>query len=152
VPEDRSLEVAVVTPEGAAWEGRALAVVVPAYDGEMAFFPMHAPLVGVLGHGELRITALDGTTHYFYLSGGVVQIADDRLAVLAESVVPAHRVDPDEARRRLADALAAEARGDLEISLRLGRMEDARARLRVAERVRLRQQPTAKEKLAEPLA
>ena len=57
-----ALQVSVVTPEGAAYEGEAANVVAPAFDGEVAFYPMHAPYVGVLGFGELRITRPDGET------------------------------------------------------------------------------------------
>ena len=60
----RTLKVSVVTPEGAAYDGEAAHVVAPAFDGEMAFYPMHAPLVGVLGYGELRVTRTDGETEY----------------------------------------------------------------------------------------
>ena len=67
--DTQMLKVSVVTPEGAAYEGDASSLVAPAFDGEIAFYPMHAPFVGVLGNGELRITrAADGVTECFYLA------------------------------------------------------------------------------------
>ena len=49
--DTHTLKVAVVTPEGAAYEGEASSLVAPAFDGEIAFYPSHAPFVGVLGQG-----------------------------------------------------------------------------------------------------
>ena len=149
--DTRTMQVSVVTPEGAAYEGEALHVTVPAFDGEMAFWPMHAPLVGVLGFGELRVTRVDGSTQFFYLAGGVVQVADDEVSILAETVTPVGKLDTAAARKALAAAVAEEARGDAEIAARLDRMDDARARLRVGERARVRGELTADEILDLPV-
>lgn len=146
-----ALQVSVVTPEGAAYEDKALHVVAPAFDGEMAIFPGHAPLVGVLGYGELRVARPDGLTEYFYLAGGVVQVADDEVSILAESVILARDVDADEARTMLEEALATPATGDIEVAARLARTEDARARLRIAARSSVRREPTAEEILQTPV-
>ena len=56
---DAALNVAVITPEGAAYEGTASMVVVPAFDGEVAILVGHAPFVGALGAGEMRVTTGD---------------------------------------------------------------------------------------------
>jgi len=129
-----TLTVSVVTPEGAAYEGEAAHVVAPAFDGEMAFYPQHAPLVGVLGYGELRVTRTDGETEYFYLAGGVVQVADNEVSILAEAVTPASELSMAGAERALAAALATPATGALEMDARDKATADARARLAAAGR------------------
>ena len=109
----RMLEVSVVTPEGSAYEGEALSVVAPAFDGEIAFYPMHAPFVGVLGHGEMRITRIEDDeekVEYFYLAGGVVQVVDDHVSVLAETVLPMSELDAAKAGARLQEAMDTPAR------------------------------------------
>jgi F-type H+-transporting ATPase subunit epsilon len=141
----------VVTPEGAAYEGSADHVVAPMFDGEMAFYPRHAPFVGVLGSGELRVVRTDGRTEYFFLAGGVVQVAADEVAILATSVQSASAVDAEAAREQLAAAMATEAAGEDEIEARQARIDDARARMRVAERSRVRREPTAEEILEQPV-
>ena len=150
--DPRTLQVSVVTPEGAAYEGAAASVVAPAFDGEVAFYPAHAPFVGVLGHGELRVTHPGGSTvEYFYLAGGVVQVADDVVSILAETVIPVAELDAEDAQKRLDEALAAEARGRVEIDARMERQEDARARIRTAERARERGTLTAEQVLQQPV-
>jgi F-type H+-transporting ATPase subunit epsilon len=127
------LHVGVVTPEGAAYVGLARWVVVPAHDGEVAFHPGHAPFVGALGFGELRIVTPEGERR-FYLEGGVVQVVDDAVAVLAEDVVPAASVDADAARRDLAHAHEMVPTSDEAFAERDRRERSARARLQVVAR------------------
>lgn len=146
-----TLNVSVVTPEGAAYQGAALHVVAPAFDGEMAVYPMHAPLVGVLGYGELRVTRTDGQTEFFYLAGGVVQVADNEVSILAQSVMRAREVDGAKAQAMLDEAIATDAVGEVEIDARLARMDDARARIRTASRSGTRREPTAEQILEKPL-
>ena len=83
----QALTVRIVTPEAMVFDGRAEVVVVPSHDGETAFLPGHAAFVGLLGAGELRFETAAGTQHHF-LQGGVVQVVDDVVTVLAESVDP----------------------------------------------------------------
>ena len=148
----RALTVSVVTPEGAAYEGEAKHLVAPAFDGEIAFYPMHAPFVGVLGFGELRITrADDGVTDHFYLAGGVVQVADDAVTILAEAVTPTVKLDESGARSQLADAIAMPAEGDVGMDARFKAMDDARARIRVARRSAERGSLSATETVAQPV-
>lgn len=128
-----SLNVAVVTPEGVAFEGEARAVVVPGHDGEVAFLRGHAPFVGAIGYGTLRVTTTDGTVRRWYLEGGVAQVLDDAVTVLAEAILPAEKVDAAAARKDLADALALVPTGDDEFADRDRRLASARARLHLAE-------------------
>jgi F-type H+-transporting ATPase subunit epsilon len=151
VAENAALTVSVVTPEGAAYEGKAHHVVAPAFDGEMAVYPMHAPMVAVLGHGELRVTRTDGVSENFYLAGGVMQVADDEVSILAETVIASRKVDVGAAEKQLADAMATPAVGDVELDARLARMDDARARIRVAARSATRRAPTADQILEKPV-
>lgn len=126
------LQVAVVTPEGAAFEGTAKKVVVPGFDGEIAFLPGHAAFVGSLGFGELRVTDAEDSVQHFFLAGGVVQVADNEVAILAESVEAGERVDPEDAERELAEAMALSgALGD-EIEARQAAIDKARAKVRLA--------------------
>ena len=78
-----TLVCSITTPEKLVFEGDAASIVVPASDGELAFYPKHAPLVGTLGHGELRVTEPGGAKKRFYVGGGFVQIVDDRVTILA---------------------------------------------------------------------
>ncbi|MDJ0522454.1 MAG: ATP synthase F1 subunit epsilon [Planctomycetota bacterium] len=149
--EHTSLNVSVVTPEGSAYEGEAHHVVAPAFDGEMAVYPLHAPMVAVLGRGELRVTRTDGAQQNFYLSGGVLQVSRDEVSILAEAVTPSREVDVAAAEAELAEAMATPAVGEVEIEARMTRIDEARSRIRVAGRSADRNVPTADQILEKPV-
>ena len=129
------LTVRIVTPEATAYEGKADLVVVPSHDGETAFLPGHAPFVGLLGAGECRFHVPDGGTQHFFLAGGVAQVVDDVVTVLAEIVVPAAALDAAKAERELEAAIALPAGDPTKAAFREKAIGVARAKRRVAGRV-----------------
>ena len=78
---DRKLRCVIVTPEKAVLDGRADFVVLPMIDGELGVLPPHAPLIGRLGNGELRITDGD-TVQKWHITGGFAQIRANVVTVL----------------------------------------------------------------------
>ncbi len=77
------LAVSVISPERTIYEGEADMVVAPAWDGEVGILRRHAPMLALLGQGDLRIR-LGNEEHSFFVSGGFLQVADDRVTVLSE--------------------------------------------------------------------
>lgn len=77
------LSVALITAQSTVFEGEADMVVVPAWDGELGILSGHAPMMALLGTGELRITRA-GTERRFLVSGGFLQVADNVVSVLSE--------------------------------------------------------------------
>jgi F-type H+-transporting ATPase subunit epsilon len=127
------LRVVVVTPEGSAFDGPARSVTVPAHDGEVAFLPGHAPFVGALGMGELRVASAEAGVLRWYLEGGVTQVLRDRVTILAEQVIPPERVDGARAREDLDEALALVPTTPDAFAARDRALRSARARIRLAE-------------------
>lgn len=90
------------------FEGKVRSVVVPATDGEMGILPRHAPLLGALSFGELRIEPKTGSTaHYFVQGGGFVEVAKGgspggRVTILATEIETVDSIDRAEAEKRLA--------------------------------------------------
>lgn len=82
-PGGGALRVVVISPEKTVFEGEAESVVAPAWDGELGVLRGHAPLVALLGSGDLRITR-GGATERFHVSGGFLQVVDDVVTVLSE--------------------------------------------------------------------
>jgi F-type H+-transporting ATPase subunit epsilon len=77
------LRVAVISPERTVFEGEADMVVAPAWDGEMGVLRGHAPMLVLLGDGELRVRTGHGEQR-FRVRGGFLQVADDVVTVLSE--------------------------------------------------------------------
>ena len=78
-----ALRVVVISPEATVFEGEAESVIAPAWDGELGILRGHAPLMALLGDGDLRIRHAGGTER-FHVSGGFLQVVDDVVTVLSE--------------------------------------------------------------------
>ena len=78
------LRVRVVSPASVVYEGEATSLVVPAWDGKVGILPHHAPMISLLGAGELSIDLPGGGSREMYVAGGVVQVVDDEVTVLSE--------------------------------------------------------------------
>jgi F-type H+-transporting ATPase subunit epsilon len=78
------LRVAIISPERTIYEGDADMVVAPAWDGEVGVLRGHAPMLVLLGAGEMRVTS-GGSEQRFHVEGGFMQVADDVVTVLSES-------------------------------------------------------------------
>jgi F-type H+-transporting ATPase subunit epsilon len=80
------LNVSVISPEAVLYEGTTDAVVAPAFDGEVGILTGHAPMMTLLGSGELRVG--EGTTaRRFKIGGGFLQVADNTVRVVTEHAV-----------------------------------------------------------------
>jgi F-type H+-transporting ATPase subunit epsilon len=84
MPADQ-LTVSVISAERTIFEGAADMVVAPAWDGEVGVLRGHAPMLILLGGGELRVTDR-GTVERFRIGPGFMQVVDDIVTVLTEQV------------------------------------------------------------------
>lgn len=79
------LHVSVISPEASLYEGEATSVVAPAFDGELGILTGHAPLMTLLGTGELRIDGGGGgSARRFAIEGGFLQVVNDQVRVVTE--------------------------------------------------------------------
>jgi F-type H+-transporting ATPase subunit epsilon len=129
----RELHCVVVTPERALLDVKADFVALPMYDGELGVLPGRAPLIGRLGHGELRIRQGSRTT-YLFVSGGFVQVRGDTVSVLTSVAKKAGEIKPADVQAtlaglvdRLKKAAGPEAQQAVQTSI-----DKARSQLRVA--------------------
>lgn len=76
------LRVSVISPEAALYEGDATSVVAPAFDGEVGILTGHAPMMTILGKGELRIEG--GDARKFTIEGGFLQVVQNQVRVVTE--------------------------------------------------------------------
>jgi F-type H+-transporting ATPase subunit epsilon len=87
-----TLTVSVISPERVLFEGPAEAVIAPAFDGQVGILPQHAPLMTLLGTGELQVTS-GGAMRRFTVAGGFLQVVDDAVRVVTEAATPVGGTD-----------------------------------------------------------
>jgi F-type H+-transporting ATPase subunit epsilon len=78
------LRVSVISPERIVFEGEVESVIVPAFDGELGILSQHAPMMTLLGKGELRLGP-GGSAGRFHVEGGFLQVLNDDVRVVTES-------------------------------------------------------------------
>lgn len=91
------LQLDVVTPDRRVLAERVDLVNIPGLGGELGILPGHTPLISQLQTGVLSY-AKDGHTSQLLVSGGFVEVNEDRVSVLAEIAELPEEIDATRAR------------------------------------------------------
>lgn len=134
---DGALEVELLTPEARVFRGDARSVILPVVDGELGVYPRHAPLIAALGTGELRLSPADGSSQrHFVVYGGVAQVQNDRVVILATKAEDAGGIDVADAADDLERARGRKAATAAEHTSKREAVLKARVRHHAAKRSR----------------
>ncbi len=135
-----TLSVHVVTAEREVYTDDGVdEIVAPGIEGELTVLPNHAPLLTMIRPGIMRLVKGNDETD-LAITGGFLEVKDDRVTVLADAAERAEEIDEvraEEARRRAERSL--EERGDTEdLVAAAASLQRSLLRLRAAERRRRR--------------
>ncbi len=126
----------IVTPERLAYADEVDAVFCPGVEGELGVLPHHAPLLSMLGLGELRIRK-GAQEEFFAIAGGFVQVRPDKVVIMAELADLSSEIDleaAEEARNGAQRAIQQGFEEPADLVQARASMERALLRIRVAER------------------
>jgi F-type H+-transporting ATPase subunit epsilon len=87
-----AIQLEVATPERAIVSEQVTDVQVPGQDGYLGILPGHAPLFSLLGAGSLSYTA-GGARHFLAVQGGLVEVLQGQVRVLANLAERAEDID-----------------------------------------------------------
>jgi F-type H+-transporting ATPase subunit epsilon len=106
VASEHRLEAQVLTPEGEVFKGELFQVSTRTSVGEVGIRARHAPLIGRLVPGELRLWPSDNESEVVrYAQGeGWLEVFANRARVLVAEAVSPDQLDAGELRQRLEDA------------------------------------------------
>jgi len=132
------IHVDIVSAEGEIYSGTANMVYAPARMGEVGIAPRHAPLLTALKPGEVRVEDTDGKEHFFYVTGGMLEIQPHLVTVLADTALRGDQLDEAAALAAQQEAEEALAGISEETDLERAQQElaEARARYRAAQKLR----------------
>jgi F-type H+-transporting ATPase subunit epsilon len=99
-------DVALVTPDGPAFDGEAEMIVVPGAVGEIGVLARHAPLVATLKAGSTRIHLGSNEVLVFATGPGFFKVELDRALALVDDAVNVVEIDDERAREQLEAAQA----------------------------------------------
>ncbi len=101
------IDLEIVSPDRVLLRRPVDMVVMPAWDGELAAMPLHAPMMVALRGGVITLHEGGQATDRFFVAGGFAEITPERCTILADEAVPVGEVDHAAAERRVAEAQAA---------------------------------------------
>jgi F-type H+-transporting ATPase subunit epsilon len=118
------MQVEVVSPERILFSGESEMVVCRSEGGDIAFLTGHAPFLGTLGIGIVKISLTGGGAEHIAVHGGFVEVRDNRVIILSDVAELVDHIDLERARRAKEAAEAAVRSGqDGEVEAALRRAE-----------------------------
>ena len=130
------LDIEIVTGERVVFKDEgADMVVAPGGAGVLGILPQHAPLITTLAAGELRIKK-GNEEQSILVFGGFMEVANDKVLVLADSAERAEEVDvarAEEARRRAETSISGRQE-TMDLEAAQHELRRANLRLRVGQR------------------
>ena len=133
-----TIQVDIVSAEGEIHSGQARMVFAPAKMGEIGIAPRHAPLLSALKPGEVRVEDLDGKEHFFYITGGMIEVQPYLVTVLADTALRGDQLDAAAAlaaRDEAAKALEGVS-SETDLAKAQAELAEAEARYRAAQKLK----------------
>jgi F-type H+-transporting ATPase subunit epsilon len=133
-----NIKIDIVSAEGEIYSGEAAMVYAPAKMGEVGIAPRHAPLLTALKPGEVRVQDQDGKEHFFYITGGVLEVQPHLVTVLADTALRGEELDEaaaQEAQKQAEEALKG-ASAETDIKRAQAELVEANARYRAAQKLK----------------
>lgn len=132
------LEVQILSPAKVVAKVAAKQVQVPGALGYMGILPGHAALIAELGVGVLTVEGDGGTSTNYFVAGGYVDVANDKVTVLVDVVEKVSDIDmarAEKAKLRATERLERRA-ADVDMARAQAALARATERLAIASRLK----------------
>ncbi|EST90615.1 F0F1 ATP synthase subunit epsilon [Vagococcus lutrae] len=93
------LHVQIVTPQGMVYESDADFVVGRSADGDIGILPNHLPIIVPLEIDKFRVKRDDKNEDVIAVNGGVMEVRDNQVSILANSAELPSEIDIERAER-----------------------------------------------------
>ena len=124
------IQVHILTPDGARFEGEASGVVMPGVLGSFEVRQKHANLVSTLEVGQVKVKTADREV-FFAISGGTVEVSNNHVSLVVESAETVDEIDRERAEKAKERALARLTDKDMDRSRAKRALERAENRLKL---------------------
>ncbi len=74
----------IVSPGEKVFSGEIKLIQVPGSKGQFEVLRNHAPIISTLTNGKIKIISPDGEKTFFDIQGGVIEVKNNNIIVLAE--------------------------------------------------------------------
>lgn len=115
------LKFQIITLSGIKFDEEVYEIQLPTPDGNIGIFPHHMPLVSLAVPGLIAVRRNERDSNekleYFATDGGVIEILDNTVKILADEAVHAEDIHEETAKKALAAAEAAYKNAKDKVSL-----------------------------------
>lgn len=78
------MKLEIITPDKKLFEGQVKSAVFPGSEGSFGVLNNHAPMIATLKDGNIELLEENNTKQNFAVKGGVVEVLNNSVIVLAE--------------------------------------------------------------------
>ena len=115
------IHLQLVTLTGMKFDDDVYEVILPTLDGEIGVLPGHMPLISVATDGVISVRReprdADSAREFFAISGGVIEVDNDKLSVIVDEADHADDINEAEAQAAHERALKLKAEAKDQVSL-----------------------------------
>jgi F-type H+-transporting ATPase subunit epsilon len=123
-----ALFLEIVTPAKSAFKGEINSITVPGTKGSFQILLNHAPIVSSLEIGHIKVELADNTTQNYATGGGTIEVNNNKILLLADSIELVKDIDVDRALSSKERAEERLARRNTDKDIDVQRAEAALAR------------------------
>ena len=130
------LNLEIVTPSKSAFSGQIKSITVPGTKGRFQVLKNHAPIISTFDIGMIRVELSDGKNDYYATAGGTIEVLENKVLVLADSIEYVSEIDEERAlsAKQRAEERLNEKNSDLNIARAQAALARANNRLLVKEK------------------
>lgn len=133
---EKIFKLEIVTPKKVTYNANVTSFTAPGVVGGFQVLRSHAPLLSNVGVGEVKIVDMEGKELHYATSGGFVEVHDNKVIMVAETVERADEIDASRAQaaHERAQKRLGEKRIEIDVDRAKVALQRAINRLRVAGR------------------
>jgi len=99
-----TFHLSLLTPERSLLDAEVVSITAPGSEGYLGVLAHHAPLITALQPGRLEIRSPDQRQTAFAVSGGFLEVSENKVTILADAVESPEDIDVERAERSLERA------------------------------------------------
>lgn len=133
---DKTFKLEIVTPSRVVFNDSVQSFTVPGTLGSFQVLYNHAPILSSIDIGEVKLVDKMGQAVYYAVSGGFVEVSENKAVILAEAAERSDEIDVARAQaaRDRAQKRIKEKKPDTDLDRARAALSRALNRLRVAQR------------------
>ncbi len=134
---EKSFNLEIITQDRSLIREKVSFAIIPSEAGPVGILPNHAPLLGIVRTGIIRIRSWSEKEYEIFVGNGFFMISREGVIVVARRAELAEKIDLEKAleAKKIAEELIAESSSDSEVKILKEDLEVAEAKIRVAKKI-----------------